>query len=120
MSDAMSRITKATSASGSAAGASSDAAAPPGPDFGEQTLRIKWGNVGGEIGNGERQIAGNAHKWTHAHDLMVADAVDRGNADHLARERGLFGRGQAIALVRALLGADTKRAAQRDFDPLRQ
>ena len=117
---AMSRITKATSASGSAAGVSSDAVAPPGADFREQPLRIERRNIRRKIGNGEREIAGDANERAHANDLVVADAVDGGNADDLARERRLFRGRQPIAFVRAFFGAAAERAAQRDFDAFGQ
>jgi hypothetical protein len=50
---------------------------------------------------------------------VVADLVDGGDANDLAREGWLFGGWQAVALVRAFFGA-AKRAAERNFDTFRQ
>ena len=60
--------------------------AAAGRGFGEQALRIERRDIGGEIGDGERQIAGDAHERTHAHDFMIADPRHGGDADHLAGE----------------------------------
>ena len=60
--------------------------AAAGRGFGEQALRIEGWDTGGEIGDGERQIAGDAHEWTHADDLVIADPRHGGDADHLAGE----------------------------------
>jgi len=51
---------------------------------------------------------------------VVADPVYRRNANDLTRKRRLFGGGQTVALVRAFLGTNAKRAAQCDFDAFRQ
>ena len=97
---ARSRITKATSASGSAAGASSAGGGAAGRGFGEQALRIERRDTGGEIGNGERQIAGDAHEGAHADDFVIADPRHGGDADHLAGEGRLFRGRQPVALAR--------------------
>src|SRR4029079_19617187 len=82
--------------------------------FREQPLWIERRNIRREIGNGEREIAGNSDERADANDLVVTDAVDGGNADDLTRERRLFRRRQPIALVCAFFGATAERAAQRD------
>ena len=117
-----SRITKATSASGSAVGASSAAACRRRARIGEQALRIERRDIGGKIGDGERQIAGDAHEGTHAHDLVIADPRHGGDADHLAREGRLFRGRQPVALARyaELVAGGAERAAQRHLDPFGQ
>ena len=57
-----------------------------GRGLGEQALRIERRDIGGEIGNRERQIAGDAHEGTHADDFVIADPRHGGDADHLAGE----------------------------------
>src|SRR4029450_11524349 len=85
----------------------------------EQSLRVECGDIGREVGNGERQISGDAPERTHAHDCVVADVVDGGDANDLSGKSWLFGGRQAIALVRAFFAA-AKRATERDFDAVRQ
>ncbi len=119
MMGAISRITNATSASGSAAGASFGAALP-GPDFSEKPLRIEWRDVGGKVGNRQRQIAGDAYEGTNPHDFVVADPIDGRDADHLAGESRFFSCRQTVALVRAFFGAATERATEGNFDAFRE
>ena len=89
--------------------------------FGQHALRIERRNIGGQIGDGQRQVAGDAQERAHADDFMIAGARDGRDADHLARERRFVGGRQTIALAHAdLVAADAERAAQRDLDALRQ
>ena len=93
-----------------------------GRGFREQALRIERRDIGGEIGHGQRQIAGDAHEGAHADDFVVADPRHGGDADHLAGERWLFRGRQPVALARRRAGsrADAERAAQRHLDPFGQ
>ena len=93
-----------------------------GRRFGEQALRIVGRDIGSQIGDGQRQVAGHAHEGTHAHHFMIADPADGGDADQLAGERRLFHGRQPVALARSAgpVGADAERAAQCHLDPLRQ
>jgi hypothetical protein len=93
--------------------------APPGADSASSLCGLNAGDIGREVGNGERQISGDAHERTHAHDFVVADLVDGGDANDLSGKSWLFGGRQAIALVRAFFAA-AKRATERDFDAFRQ
>ena len=88
--------------------------------FGEQSLRIEGRDIGGKVGNSERQIAGDAHERTNAHDFVVAYPINRGDADHLAGERRLFGSRQTVALVRAPFTTDAECAAKRNLHPFGQ
>ncbi len=90
--------------------------------FGEQLLRIEGRDIGGEIGNGQRQIAGDAQERPHAHNFVVGDARDGGDADDLAGEGRLFRGRQPVALVREAepVCAGAERAAQRNFHALWQ
>ncbi len=117
-----SRITKATSASGSAAGASLAVAVRRRARIQRAGVADCRRDIGREIGDGERQIAGDAHEGTHADHFVVADPCHGGDADQLAGERRLFRGRQPVALARYAepVGADTERAAQRDLDPFRQ
>ena len=85
--------------------------------FGEQPLRIERRDIGGEIGDGERQIAGDAHEGPHAHHLVIADPVDGGDADHLAGEGRLFRGRQPVALARACRAYRRRRRARRAARP---
>ena len=118
-----SRMTKATSASGSAAGGSSAVAVPPpGADSASRRCGLNGGILAERSLTRQRQIAGDAHEGTHAHDFMIADPRHGGDADHLAGEGWLFRGRQPVALARDAepVGADAERAAQRDFDPFGQ
>ena len=96
---ARSRVTKETSASGSAAGAWRHRRTPPGAGFRQQALRIERRDVGRQIGDGQRQVAGDAHERPHADDFAIADAGDGGDADHLAGDRRLAIDRQPVALA---------------------
>src|SRR5262249_31275797 len=85
--------------------------------LGKQALRIEWRDVCGKIGNGERQIAGDAHEGAYTHNLVVADTIDGGNADHLTRESRFFSGWQTVAFVGAFFRAP-ERTTARYFDTL--
>ena len=63
-----SQVTKETSASGSAAGVSSAF----GHAVGEQLLRIEGRDIGGQLRDRQREIAGEPHIGTHAHHFALA------------------------------------------------
>ena len=119
---ARSRVTNETSASISASGASSVPRGAGDGGFREQhLLRIEGRDIGGQFGDREREIAGDAHEGTHAHDLAVADAARGGNANDAAQAVELGGTaaaGRSCARLRPVADA-AERAAQRDLHAFR-
>ena len=91
-----------------------------GDPVGEQLLRIERRNIGGEIGDGQRKIAGDAHIGPHADQFAIAHMRRGRNAQDLAGNARLAERRQPVGLAQAAqVVADAgDRAAQRVLDPL--
>ena len=93
-----------------------------GDRIGKKLLRIERRDVGGEIGHGERQIAGDADVSAGAHQFAFADAGRGRNFQDLPRHALFADRRQAIGLAESIQAvADAgDRAAQRHLDALRR
>ncbi len=67
----------------------------------QHLLRVERWDIGGQLGDRQREVAGDAHERPHPHDLAVAAAAHGGGfTDDLAGRVGLAGRRQAVGLAR--------------------
>src|SRR6185295_4663412 len=79
-----------------------------------------WRDVGRKVGNRQRQVAGDTHEGTNAHDFVVADPVDGRHADDLAGKSWFFSCRKTVALVRTFFRGTTERTTKRDLDAFRK
>ena len=112
-------MTKETSASGSAAvGASSPFATPSV----EKLLRIERRNIGRELGQRQRKIAGHAHEGARANQFAIADARDDRYPHDLARDARFADAREPVGLVDSAQasGDAAERSAQTHLDAFRR